>query len=77
MQRKVYGFRQDEAGEWVVELSCGHQMHVRHDPPWQLRPCVLTAGGRATWLGQEMGCRLCDGPGTPGEEVDVGRSGDG
>ena len=60
MQRKVYGFEGDEAGEWVVNLSCGHRMRVRHDPPWQVRPWVLTAAGRAGWAGREMECRLCD-----------------
>lgn len=60
MQQKVYGFRQDEAGEWVVELACGHRMHVRHDPPWQVRPWVLDAGKRAAWVDRTMECRICD-----------------
>jgi hypothetical protein len=27
------GYHQDEEQNWVAELSCGHQQHVRHRPP--------------------------------------------
>jgi hypothetical protein len=37
----ITGFHQDEDGHWVVELSCGHTQHLRHQPPWQARPWVL------------------------------------
>jgi len=43
----------------VAELECGHRQHVRHDPPWQLRPWVTTAAGRAAYLGVELRCVLC------------------
>ena len=33
MERQVTGFHQDEEGHWVAELECGHNQHVRHDPP--------------------------------------------
>src|SRR5689334_11185211 len=36
MLANAVGFHQDEQGVWVLELSCGHSQHVRHDPPWQL-----------------------------------------
>ncbi|HVE77947.1 MAG TPA: DUF3565 domain-containing protein [Gemmatimonadaceae bacterium] len=58
--RHVVGFRQDEGGDWVAELECGHGQHVRHDPPWQLRPWVTTAEGRAAFLGTVLDCRKCD-----------------
>ena len=28
----------------------------RHDPPWQRRPWVVTAAGRADYLGTELDC---------------------
>ena len=41
------GFHQDAEGHWVAELSCGHSQHVRHQPPFTLRPWVLSEQGRA------------------------------
>ena len=38
MQRKITGFHLDEEGHWVAELECGHNQHVRHDPPYVERP---------------------------------------
>ena len=58
--RRITGFRQDEEGHWVAELECGHGQHVRHDPPWQLRPWVITEAGRARFLGPTLGCVLCE-----------------
>jgi hypothetical protein len=58
--RRITGFRQDEEGHWVAELECGHGQHVRHDPPWQLRPWVITEEGRARFLGTTLGCVLCE-----------------
>lgn len=60
MDRRIVGFHQDEAGDWVAELDCGHGQHVRHDPPWTSRPWTLTAAGRAGALGQTLPCRKCD-----------------
>ena len=59
VKRRVVGFRQDEEGHWVAELECGHTQHVRHDPPWQVRPWVVTEEGREAHLGMELDCRLC------------------
>ena len=59
MERVVIGFRQDEAGAWIVRLACGHERHVRHDPPWTVREWVLTPEGRARWIGLPMTCALC------------------
>lgn len=55
----ITGFRQDEEGHWVAELSCGHSQHMRHEPPWMVRPWVLTMEGRAEWIGAEIDCRRC------------------
>jgi hypothetical protein len=57
--RPIRGFHQDEEGHWVADLECGHSQHVRHDPPWQVRPWVTTADGRASRLGLPLSCRLC------------------
>jgi len=32
--RKIVDFHLDENLDWVAELECGHQQHVRHNPPW-------------------------------------------
>lgn len=60
VKRAIVGYHLDDAGDWVAELSCGHGQHVRHDPPWQVRPWTLTPEGRASFLGVELECRLCD-----------------
>ena len=46
MQRTIIGFHQDAAQEWVADLACGQQQHVRHTPPWLNRPWVLSPEGR-------------------------------
>jgi hypothetical protein len=35
--RKIVAFHLDENLDWVAELECGHQQHVRHNPPWTHR----------------------------------------
>jgi len=59
MLQKIIGFHQDEAHDWVAELACGHQQHVRHKPPWQNRPWVVSEKGRQSKLGQELFCPDC------------------
>jgi hypothetical protein len=59
VERRITGFRQDEEQHWVAELECGHAQHVRHDPPWQVRPWVLTPSGRAERIGTRLPCRHC------------------
>ena len=60
-ERRIVGFRQDADSEWVAELECGHSQHVRHAPPWQTRPWVLTSEGRTGRLGTSLVCRACGG----------------
>ena len=60
MLRRIAGFHQDDAGGWVAELSCLHGQHIRHSPPFQNRPWVLTDGGREEHLGTDTNCPLCD-----------------
>jgi tellurite resistance-related uncharacterized protein len=60
MQRQILGFHQDEAGDWVAELSCLHNQHVRHQPPFQDRPWVVDESQRAAQIGADLNCPLCD-----------------
>ena len=60
MKQRIVGYHQDEEGHWVAELECGHNQHVRHDPPWQNRPWVTTPEGREKILGRELECKKCD-----------------
>jgi tellurite methyltransferase len=60
VRRHITGFHQDDAGDWVAELSCLHPQHIRHRPPFQDRPWVLTEGGRREHAGTDIECPLCD-----------------
>jgi hypothetical protein len=60
MQRKIVGYHLDEEQHWVAELECGHNQHVRHNPPWTNRPWVITPEGRNQMLGRILECRKCD-----------------
>lgn len=60
MQQAIVGFHLDEENHWVADLTCGHTQHVRHDPPWQNRPWVLTEQGRNEKLGVMLECKKCD-----------------
>ncbi|WP_448214248.1 DUF3565 domain-containing protein [Colwellia sp. MEBiC06753] len=42
MKQAIVGYHQDEEQHWVARLACGHNQHVRHDPPWIQRPWVIT-----------------------------------
>jgi aminoglycoside 6'-N-acetyltransferase I len=66
-ERRIIGFRLDSERHWMAELECGHTQHVRHTPPWQVRPWVLTAEGRAEHLGTTLACRVCQDRDTPDE----------
>jgi hypothetical protein len=57
--RKIVGFHVDEKLDWVAELECGHQQHVRHDPPWTDRHWVTTFEGRKGHIGHELNCLAC------------------
>ena len=60
MERAIVGFHQDDEQHWVAELSCGHDQHVRHDPPLSDRPWVLTPEGREGRKGDRLDCLRCD-----------------
>ncbi|HVB07175.1 MAG TPA: DUF3565 domain-containing protein [Acidimicrobiales bacterium] len=56
----IVGLHEDESCDWVAELSCLHNQHVRHRPPFLERPWVLSAAGRSSHIGSEIDCPLCD-----------------
>ncbi|MEZ4474143.1 MAG: DUF3565 domain-containing protein [bacterium] len=58
-ERAIVDFIQDEHGDWIARLACGHQRHVRHRPPLVERPWVLTAAGRAAMVGTPLPCVAC------------------
>ncbi|HEY4055742.1 MAG TPA: DUF3565 domain-containing protein [Kofleriaceae bacterium] len=60
MLRAIDGFHQDDVGDWVADLRCGHGQHVRHRPPFFMREWVVTPEGRASKLGVDLECPLCD-----------------
>lgn len=33
MSQPIVGYPGDEVDDWVAELECGHNRHVRHNPP--------------------------------------------
>ncbi len=59
-ERRIVSFRQDEQGDYIAVLECGHTQHVRHRPPWQVREWVTTEAGRKQKLGVLLECPECD-----------------
>lgn len=60
MERTIIGFHLDTVGDWVAELDCGHGQHVRHRPPFQMRPWVVDDAQRAARVGTPLYCPLCE-----------------
>jgi tellurite resistance-related uncharacterized protein len=60
MQRAMTGFRRDDEGDWVAELSCLHSQHIRHDPPFWEAAWIEDDEARAARVGQPLDCPLCD-----------------
>jgi hypothetical protein len=65
MERHITGFHQDDELHWVAKLDCGHNQHVRNDPPWINRPWVITPEGRGGKLGHTLDCKKCDAGAPP------------
>jgi tellurite methyltransferase len=61
----IEGFHQDATRDWVAELACGHAQHVRHRPPWELRPWVTSEEGRNAMRGAALECGRCVMPELP------------
>ncbi len=75
MIRSILGFHPDSDGDWVAELSCYHTQHLRHRPPFQQRPWVLDPAGRASRVGSDIDCPLCDRAELPDGLMILGRAG--
>ncbi|AWB68933.1 DUF3565 domain-containing protein [Saccharobesus litoralis] len=60
MLQPIIGYYKDEQGHWVAKLSCHHNQHVRHQPPFINRPWVTTPEGRNSKLGFELNCVKCE-----------------
>lgn len=60
MKRQITGYHQDEPGDWVAELECGHGQHVRHQPPFFNRPWAADEAGRASMIDSGLECVRCD-----------------
>jgi tellurite resistance-related uncharacterized protein len=54
------GFRRDDDGEWVAELSCLHAQHIRHRPPFSDAPWIEDDDERSRRVGEPLDCPLCD-----------------
>jgi tellurite methyltransferase len=70
----IASFHQDTVGDWIADLACGHSQHVRHRPPWSLRPWVMTEPGRAEQLGASLECPLCGMPVLPDDAHEYKRT---
>jgi hypothetical protein len=69
MNQQVIGFHQDEQGDWVADLSCGHGYHLRHNPPWLVREWVQTREGRERFIGHTLECVKCDEDRAPNSQI--------
>lgn len=60
MKQPIVGYHLDEEELWVAQLACGHNQHLRNDPPLVNRPWVESEPGRASMLGFRLNCKKCD-----------------
>ncbi len=60
VHRAITGYYQDDEGDWVAELLCGHDQHVRHRPPFGEQSWVQSAVGRCERLRSPFECPLRD-----------------
>ena len=60
MEQRIIAFHQDDEQQWVAQLACGHNQHVRHNAPWTNRPWVTTPEGRDSMIDRALNCAKCD-----------------
>ena len=70
MKQAIIGYHTDDEGHWVAQLACGHNQHVRHDPPMVHREWVTTKTGRKSMLGYQLDCIKCDESAPPDDQPD-------
>ena len=73
VDQPITGFHLDQHQDWVAELACGHNQHVRHNPPWTLRSWVLSEAGRINKQGKHLACKKCDA-GAPPDRPEVDKT---
>ena len=70
----ITSWSQDDDGDWVAILDCGHRQHVRHHPPWQSRPWIVTDAGRAAHVSLPLPCPWCRMPALPADVEEYRRT---
>jgi hypothetical protein len=60
MKQSIAGYHKDEEDDWVAELECGHNQHVRNNPPFVNRPWAASESGRESMVGYQLDCKKCD-----------------
>lgn len=75
MIRSITGFHQDDQGDWAAEMSCFHNRHIRHQPPFREAAWVLEPEGRDAHVGSPIECPLCDRAELPEGLTPVGSAG--
>lgn len=60
MKQAIVSYHKDDEDHWVAKLQCGHNQHVRHNPPMVSRPWVVTKAGRDKMIGHELVCKKCE-----------------
>ena len=71
MKQPIVRYHTDDEGHWVAQLTCGHNQHVRHDPPWMIREWVVTESGRQKMVGYLLDCVKCEELAPPDERPSV------
>ncbi|WP_339908037.1 DUF3565 domain-containing protein [Symmachiella dynata] len=71
MKQLITGYHRDDEDHWVAQLACGHNQHVRHDPPWMNRKWVTTVVGRERMLGHLLDCIKCDEQAPPDDRPNI------
>lgn len=61
-RRVIVAFDRDEQGDYFALLDCGHRRHMRHRPPLESRPWILSAEGQQAFIGQPLPCQHCATP---------------
>ncbi|MDG2223630.1 MAG: DUF3565 domain-containing protein [Rubripirellula sp.] len=67
-QQPITGFHRDTEDHWVAQLACGHNQHVRHDPPLVRRFWTQSKNGRTSMLGYDLPCKKCVEGAAPDEQ---------
>jgi len=73
--QELSSWRSSKAGDWVAELSCLHNQHMPHRPPFEDRSWVTDTPMREARIGSSIDCPLCDRAEMPDGLVQLRRAG--